>query len=125
MPRSSLLLLVAGAIAGGCSRDAPLVAPSMEAADAIAGPSRSVAASAADMTLEDGAIDDALGRLLPSLDVDAGALRNVLLKLKARRNDETVRDELVRMLDLLAAKLPASYLADLDALRLDIGVPTK
>lgn len=124
MPRSSLLLLVAGTIAGGCSRDAPLVAPRMEAADAIAAPSRSVAASAAAMTAEDGTIDDALGRLVPSLDVDAAALRHALLKLKAKRDDETVRNEVVRMLDLLASKLPAAYLADLDALRLDLGVPT-
>jgi hypothetical protein len=118
------LLLVAGAIAGGCSRDAPLVAPRTEASDTIATPSRSVAATAAATRVDDGTIGDALGRLVPSLDVDAAALRNALLKLRAKRDDETVRNEVVRMLDLLASKLPASCLADLDALRLDLGVPT-
>src|SRR3954465_14162548 len=66
MPRCSLLLLVAGAIAGGCARAAPLVAPRLEAVDAIVTPSPSLAASPADPTGGEGAIDDALGRLIPS-----------------------------------------------------------
>jgi hypothetical protein len=125
MPRCSLLLLVAGAIAGGCSRDAPLVAPRLEAVDAIVTPSPSLAASPADPTGGEGAIDDALGRLIPSLDADAAALGNTLLKLKAKRGDEATRNDVARLLELLASRLPASSRADLDALRLDLGVPTK
>ena len=82
-----------------------------------------VAVSAAELTADD--IDDALGRLLPSLGDYGAALKSPLLNLKSNRSDQAARNELRRLLDLLDATLPESDRADLDALRLELGVSPK
>jgi hypothetical protein len=45
--------------------------------------------------------------------------------LEANRNDHAARNELPRLLDLLAATLPVSHRTDSDALRLELGISTK
>lgn len=123
MPKCSMLLLVAGAIAGGCSRDAPLVAPQIGDVDAIVAPSRDVSSSAVDLSAD--VIDEALIRLVPALGEHGTAVRSTLLKLKTDRSDKATRNELRRVLDVLDSTLPAQYRADLDALRLELDVPMK
>jgi hypothetical protein len=117
-----MLVLAAGAIAGGCSRDGPLVAPQAEAANAIVTPAAPLAISAGDASAD--ALDDALSRLLPALGDHGTVLRNTLLRLTGNRSDKTARDDVRRVLDLLTTTLPAPYSADLDALRLELGVAT-
>ena len=122
MSRCYALLLVAAVIAGGCSRDAPLVAPGLGAASDVA---RSVALTQPAVEPSADAVDDALGRLLPALEGHGSALKSALLKLKADRGSQAARDEANRVIDQLAATLTASHHADLDALRLELGMTTK
>lgn len=121
MPRRSmlLLLLVAGAIAGGCTRDGPLVAPEPEAVKALAVPA---AAAAAPDPLTADAVDDALTRLVPALGSWGVPLGEVLQRLQARRNDKTAKADLQRAVEALAQVLPDAHRPDLDALRLELGL---
>lgn len=123
MPKRSMLLLAAAAIAGGCTRDAPLVAPPIEAVDAKVTPKVGLASSARDEDVD--AIEDALARLVPALDDHSGVLRTTLLKLNANKNNRAARQDLDDLLDQLTSTLPPQYRADLDALRLELGVKSK
>ena len=123
MPKCSMLLLAAAAIVSACTRDAPLVAPIMEALDAKV--TRSVALDSSAFDQDAGAIEDALARLLPALDEHGATLRSTLLTLSANRGSRTARHDLDVLLARLASTLPEQYLADLDALRLDLGVTSK
>jgi hypothetical protein len=123
MPRRSmLLLLVAGAAAGGCSRDGPLVAPESTPVEAEIAPVAPAAAAAASDALTAEALDDALTRLVPSLGSWGVPLREALLRLAERRNDRTAKVELQKAADALAAVLPDAYRPDFDALRLELGL---
>lgn len=122
MRKRSMLSFAVVAIVGGCSRDAPFVAPQIEAVDAIVAPSVAVVSSVTDSA---DPVDDALGRLVPALDEHGTALRNLLLRMRANRSDRAALNELAGALDSLPSKLPARYGADLDALRLELGVATK
>jgi hypothetical protein len=123
----SMLLLVAGVIAGGCSHDAPTAASEVMSevqSERVVGAMLAVVAvSPAELTAD--AIDGALGRLLPSLGDYGAALKSPLLKLKANGSDQAARNDLRRLLEQLDATLPAAYRADLDALRLELSVSTK
>ena len=121
--RGRSLLLVVGVIAGGCSRDAPTAVPEVVPERVDGAMQAALAVSSADLTAD--AIDDALGRLLPSLGAYGAALKPALLKLEANSSDQAARKELRRRADLLSATLPAAYRADLDALRLQLGVSAK
>jgi hypothetical protein len=129
MRGSSMLLLVAGVIAGGCSADATTAPPKLvsEATpEAVSTPVTGALQAAVAVAPEEptaDAIDGALGRLLPSLGDDGVSLRRPLMTLKANRNDVAARTDLRRLLDQLDAAAPATYRADLDALRLELGVP--
>jgi hypothetical protein len=112
MPRRFMLLLAACAI-GGCSRDAPMMAPPAEPLDDV------FAVASAE------AIEDVLVRLVPTLGEDGAALRITLLKLKAKPGDRGTRAELNAAIDRLAATLSETYRADLDAIRLDLEVGSK
>lgn len=115
-----MLWLVAGVVAGGCTRDAPTVAPT--AGDAAV-ESQAALVATDDAPAAD-AIDDALDRLLPALGGDGAALRGPLLRLRARRGDPAAREDVQRLLDRLDATLPEARAPDLDALRLALGAAT-
>lgn len=131
MSRRTMMLLAAGAIAGGCSRDGPLVPPQAETEESAvvarqlepdeASAARSPAPTpvVADPIVV--AVDDALSRLLPALGDYGTALRTKLLVLKANRSDKATLDDLRRALNLLASTIPAPYRGDLDAMRLELG----
>lgn len=115
----SMLLLVA-AVAGGCSRDAPIVGPDLEPTASIVA-SVSPAASVASDDSNPGDIDDTLTRLLPALGERAPGLRDALLHLQAHPKDERARTAVQRAIDAIAVTLTDEYRPDLDALRLDLG----
>ena len=123
----SMLLLAAGVIASGCSQDAPTAAPEVVpevvTEREVGATQAALAVSAVELTADD--VDDALGRLLPSLGDYGAALKSPLLKLKTNRSDQAARHELRRLVELLDATLPAACRADLDALRLELGVSAK
>lgn len=123
MPRRGMLLLVAGVLAGGCSRDAPVAAPEVDAVEAVALPQATDAARSSEATAEASA--DAVARLLPALGAHGTALRAPLLRLGANRGDRAARDELTRLLERLDATVPEDRRADLDALRLQVDVTPK
>ena len=120
MPKRSIVLLAAGAIAGGCSRDAPLMAPQIDSVDPVVAPSLNKLPELDSSTV---AVESALGRLVPALEEHGAAVRAALLKLETNRSDAAARNELSRVLDLLDSTLPEQYHADLDALRLELDVP--
>ena len=115
MPRRSLLLLTAGVLAGGCSRDGPLVAPEM-------GSIEPVDAVAASLTLLPDDIEDVLNRLLPAIGPRGAALNGPLLRLQAKPKDKAALADLQRTLDALTPSLPEEARADADALRLQLGL---
>ena len=119
MWRRSMLLLAAGAIAGGCSRDAPLMAPDLESAEVTVAPPNALAAKAKDRPVAD-AIDDAVQRLLPSVGDYGIPLRAPLLALQTRPSDPSAWDALQRALEAIARTLPEEHRPDLDALRLEL-----
>ena len=119
MTRRSMLLLAVGMVVGGCSRDAPIVAPDIEAVEAMVAQARTVEAKGKDGLGAD-AIDDALQRLIPSLDNYGLPLRAPLLALQTRPGDQSAWDALRRALEAIAPKLPEEYRPDLDALRLQL-----
>jgi hypothetical protein len=123
MPRRSmLLLLVAGATAGGCSRDGPLVAPESAPVEAEIAPVAPASAAATADALSQEALDDALTRLVPALGSWGVPLQQALLRLAERRNDKTAKVELQKAVDALASVLPDAYRPDFDALRLELGL---
>ena len=115
MSRPMLVLLIAGVVAGGCSRDAPPLAPQAVAVEVIAAP------AVAQLTPEV-QVDDALARLLPALGERGAALQGPLLRLQARPKDRAALAAVQRALDALAPTLPSEFLPDLDALRLELGI---
>jgi hypothetical protein len=115
-----MLLLVAGTIAGGCSRDAPLVAPELE----LTASGEAAALAAAPAGVRGSEVDDALRRLVPALGPSATPLRAVLLRLQANRNDQAARADLQRAFDAIASALPEEFRPDFDALRLELGTDT-
>ena len=119
MWRRSMLLLAAGAIAGGCTRDAPLAVPDLESAEATLAPPTALAAKSKDRPVAD-AIDDALQRLLPSVGDYGIPLRAPLLAFQTRPSDLSAWDALGRALEAVARTLPEENRPDLDALRLEL-----
>ena len=121
MWRRSMLLLTAGAIAGACTRDAPLVAPHLESAEVTVAPPNALAAKSKDrpVAVAD-AISDALQRLLPSVGDYGIPLRAPLLALQTRPSDPSAWDALQRALETIARTLPEENRPDLDALRLEL-----
>ena len=116
MTRRSMLLLAVVMVAGGCSRDAPIVAPDFIAADVMVAQARSAETKDKDGLVAD-AIDDALQRLIPSLANYGIPLRAPLLALQTRATDQSAWDGLQRALEAIAPTLPEEYRPDLDALR--------
>jgi len=114
-----MLLLVVGAIAGGCSRDGPLVAPEIGTVEALEAPA---AAAAAPDPLTADAVDDALTRLAPALGSWGVPLSEALARLQARRNDKSAQADLKRAVEAVALVLPDTYRPDFDALRLELGL---
>lgn len=119
MRRRTTLLLVAGTIAGGCSRDAPITAPDLDPAEAMVVPPAAVAAKVKGSSTTV-AIDDALGRLLPSLGDYGIPLRTPLLALQKRPGDAAAWDALRRAIAAIGATLPEKHQADLEALSLGL-----
>ena len=118
MPRRSLLLLTAGMMAGGCSRDAP-VAPDFTDAEASVARTKAHGAKAEDRPVAD-PFDDALQRLVPSLGAYGTALRAPLLALQAQPSATTAWTGLSQALDAITPTLPEEHRPDLDALRLQL-----
>ena len=121
MPRRSMLLLVAGTIAGGCSRDAPFVAP--EFVPTASGEAPLLAAGPANVHASE--VDDAMRRLVPALGPAGTSLRAVLVRFQANRNDPAALADLERALDAIASTLADEHRPDFDALRLELGVGAK
>jgi hypothetical protein len=115
MSRTLLVPLIAGVVAGGCSRDAPPLAPDPASIEVV------VAHAVAQVTMAD-QVDDALTRLLPALGPRGAALQGPLLRLQARPKDRAALAEVERALDALAPTMPSEYWPDLDALRLELGI---
>jgi hypothetical protein len=113
-----LLLVIAGAAVSGCSRDGPF-APQVVGAEEVA-----AAAVVAQVARNDDVdVADVLSRLQPALGAPGAPLRGTLLQLQARPNDRTAMAAVARALDALAPTLSAEFLPDLDALRLELGIP--
>jgi hypothetical protein len=119
MWRRSMLLLAAGAIAGGCMRDAPLVGPDRESTEVTVALPSALAAKSKDHPVED-AISDALQRLLPAVGDYGIPLRAPLLAFQTRPSDPSAWDALQRALEAIARTLPEENRPDLDALRLEL-----
>ncbi|HZI29977.1 MAG TPA: hypothetical protein VFD64_17530 [Gemmatimonadaceae bacterium] len=120
MRRSSVLFVAVGMVAAGCSRDAPIVAPDIEVAEAMVAQAKAVETTDKDRLVAD-AIDDALERLIPSLDNYGIPLRAPLIALQTRASDPSAWDALGRALKAITPTLPEEYRPDLDALRLQLG----
>jgi len=118
MLRRSILFVVVGAIAGGCSRDAPPTGPDLELAAQPRSPAGVNLLVSATSGGSAGLIDDALRRLVPALGSTGDALRSPLLRLQKRPSDATALADLRRALDAAQRSAPAAYQADLSALRL-------
>jgi hypothetical protein len=108
-------------IAGGCSRDVPLVSPDFESPETGVVVSSATLAKAKDRPVDD-AVAAVLERLVPSLDDYGIPLRTPLLALQSRPNDRAAWDALLRTLETTEARLPQEYRPDLDALRLELDV---
>ena len=121
MLRRSMLLLIAGAMSGGCSRDGPVMGPVLEATDVAVVAN----AQAADAEINADAIDDALQRLVPALGERGNLLRIPLLRLQSRRTDRAALGDLRRAYDAVGPTLPAAYRPDFDALGLELGLLSK
>lgn len=119
MPRRTMQLLVAGILAGGCSRDAPLVAPDLESAEATVASPGPLAAKDKKLPVAD-VVDDALQRLVPSLGDYGIPLRAPLLALQARPSDPAAWAALRRALEAIGSTVPEQYQPDLDALDLEL-----
>ena len=117
MSRRLLVPLIAGVVAVGCSRDAPL-APEPISVDAAV---PAAIAQVAQVTVDD-PVEDALTRLLPALGPSGAALQGPLLRLQARPKDRAAQTAVQRALDALAPTMPSEFLPDLDALRLQLGI---
>ena len=115
MSRPSLVLLIAGFVASGCSRDAPPLAPDPVVAGVVD------ASAVAQVTLAD-QVNDALKRLLPALGARSASLQGPLLRLHARPKDRAALTEVQRAVDALAPTLPPDVWPDVDALRLELGL---
>jgi hypothetical protein len=114
MSRRLLVPMIAGVVAVGCSRDAPL-APEPISVNAAA------PAAIAQVAVDD-PVEDALTRLLPALGPRAAALQGPLLRLQARPKDRAAQAAVQRALDALAPTLQSEFLPDLDAIRLQLGI---
>lgn len=134
LPGRTTLLLFMGVAAQGCSRDAPPMAPQLHPDARVAAPAAATVSPAPDSTSATAsdrspvgpalsAAGDALQRLIPAIGARGAALRVSLLRLEARSDDPVALDDLRRALDALGTTLPAEHSADLDALRLQLGVP--
>lgn len=117
MSRPLLLLLAAGVTASGCSRDGP-VAPEVVAIEDVAAVAPAVVQAA---RISD--VDDALTRLLPALGAMGTPLRGAVLQLQARPNSRDALAAVERALDELASTVSQEFRPDLDALRLELGIP--
>ncbi len=131
--RRSLLWLVAGALTGGCSRDAPITGPDAGPPDGAVAAAAVAAelpnpAALAGTTGANGpsaaAIDDALTRLVPALGEWGSPLGEALARMQTRRNDRHARIEVQRLIEAIAHTLPQAYHPDLDALRLQLEITT-
>ena len=117
MSRPLLVLLIASVAASGCSRDAPPLAPEPAAVELI------TAAPAIAQRLPNDDVDDALARLEPALGRPGSPLRGALLRLQAQPNDRAALTAVQQTLDALAVSISEEFLPDLDALRLQLGIP--
>ena len=113
-------LLVAGAIAGGCTRDAPLVAPDLESTVVTVAPPSALAAKS-----KDGPVADAISDALQQDVAGARRLRDPAAGSAARVPDAAERDPsawdaLRRALEATAPKVPEENRPDLDALRFEL-----
>jgi len=117
MSRPLLVLLAAGVTASGCSRDGP-VAPEIVAIQEVAAAAPAVVQAA---RVSD--VDDALARVLPALGAPGTPLRGALLQLQARPNSRDALAAVERALDGLASTVSPEFRPDLDALRLELGIP--
>jgi len=117
-------LLAAGTLVGGCSRDAPLTGPETTPELAIVVPSAALAAPQAGVSNAEAgdAIDDARTRLVGALGTRGRVLAATLLRLQERRQDDAAWADVTRAIEALSSTLPDEYHADLDALRLQLGI---
>lgn len=119
MTRRSMRLLAVGIVVGGCSRDAPIVAPNIEAAEAMVAPAIAGVTNGGTRPVA-AAIDDALQRLVPSLGARGIPLRAPLLELQKHAVSPSAWGGLRRALEAIEPTLTAEYRPDLDALRLHL-----
>ena len=120
-PKLMVPVLVASAIAGGCSRDALIVGVEANPESTVAALAVVVAAPAPRVDAGD-AVDDVLTRLVPSFGNWAAPLRDALLRLQERKKDETAWTNVQRVIEAVSTNLPEEYRPDLDALRLELGI---
>jgi hypothetical protein len=118
-PSSLKVAAIACMIAGGCSRDAPLVSPSFESPETAVVVSSVTLAKAKDRPVDD-AVAAVLERLVPAFADYGIPFRTPLLALQSRPNDRAAWDALLRNLETTKATLPQEYRPDLDALRLEL-----